>query len=158
VHLYHLVLTAGLYGKNKAKTAVSVALEAKPEVEIWRQPQKSTFWPWFPIHSFRQLFARTYHFTTTQNVIDDRQTTQCTKGMTDSTVSQKLTETLTLTLTLNLTLNPIYYHDKICISSSAHLHRSANQAISNQQIVSSLLNRSAHVAMNGALPYSSYTS
>jgi len=33
-------------GKNKAKTAVSVAIEAKPEVEIWRRlpsPQKSTF-------------------------------------------------------------------------------------------------------------------
>jgi len=27
-------------GKNKAKTAVSVAVEAKPEVEIWRRPKK----------------------------------------------------------------------------------------------------------------------
>jgi len=27
-------------GKNKAKTAVSVAVEAKPEVEIWRRPQE----------------------------------------------------------------------------------------------------------------------
>jgi len=26
----------------KAKTAVSLAVAAKPEVEIWRQPQKST--------------------------------------------------------------------------------------------------------------------
>ena len=28
-------------GKNKAKTAVSVAVQAKPEVEIWRRPKKS---------------------------------------------------------------------------------------------------------------------
>jgi len=43
VHFYHLVgiLIAGLYtDKNKAKTAVSVAVEAKPEVEIWRRPKK----------------------------------------------------------------------------------------------------------------------
>jgi len=26
--------------KNKAKTAVSVAVEAKPEVEIWRRPKQ----------------------------------------------------------------------------------------------------------------------
>ena len=32
VHLYHLVPIAGLYGKNKAKTALSVAVEAKPEL------------------------------------------------------------------------------------------------------------------------------
>jgi len=38
--LYHLVLIAGLYGQNKAKTVVSVAVEAKLEVEIWRRPQK----------------------------------------------------------------------------------------------------------------------
>jgi len=61
-------------GKNKAKTAVSVAVAAKPEVEIWRQPKKWTFWPWFPIHSFRHFFARTYRFATIQNVTDDRQT------------------------------------------------------------------------------------
>jgi len=40
VCLYHLVLIAGLYGQNKAKMAVSVAVEAKPEVEIWRRPKK----------------------------------------------------------------------------------------------------------------------
>jgi len=33
----------GCTGKNKAKTAVSVAVAAKPEVEIWRRPKKSTF-------------------------------------------------------------------------------------------------------------------
>jgi len=27
-------------GKNKAKTAASVAAEAKPEVEIWRHPKQ----------------------------------------------------------------------------------------------------------------------
>jgi len=32
---------AGQYGQNNAKTAVSVAVEAKPEVEIWRQTKKS---------------------------------------------------------------------------------------------------------------------
>jgi len=70
-----------------------VAVVAKPEVEIWRWPKKSTFWPWFPIHYFIQFFARTYCFATIQNVTDrrqttDRQTTQCTKGLTDSTVGQ----------------------------------------------------------------------
>ena len=76
-------------GKNKAKTAVSVAVEAKPEVEIWRRPQKSTFWPWFPIRSFRQFLAKTYRFATIQT-FTDRQMTQCDKGATDSTVGQKL--------------------------------------------------------------------
>jgi len=61
-----------------------VVVEAKPEVEIWWRPKKSTFWPWFPIHSFRQFFARTYHFATKQNVTD-RQTTK-----TDDTVYQRL--------------------------------------------------------------------
>jgi len=51
-----------------------VAVAAKPEVEIWRQPKKWTFWPWFPIHSFRHFFARTYRFATIQNVTDRRQT------------------------------------------------------------------------------------
>jgi len=39
--VYNLVPIAGLYGQNKAKTAISVAVEAKPEVEIWRRPKKS---------------------------------------------------------------------------------------------------------------------
>jgi len=60
--------------KNKPKMAVSVAVAAKPEVEIWRRPKKSTFSPWFPIHSFRQYFTRTYRFATIQNVTDDIQT------------------------------------------------------------------------------------
>jgi len=37
-------------------------VNVKPEVEIWRRPKKSTFWPWFPIRSFRQFLAKTYHF------------------------------------------------------------------------------------------------
>jgi len=35
--IYYRLL--GCTGKNKAKTAVSVAVEAKLEVEIWRRPQ-----------------------------------------------------------------------------------------------------------------------
>jgi len=53
---------------------------------------KSTFWPWFPIHFFRQFLAMTYRFATIQKrdrQTDDRQTTQCAKGSTDSTVGQK---------------------------------------------------------------------
>jgi len=80
-------------GKNKAKTAVSVAIEAKLEVEIWRRPKKSTFWPWFPISSFRQFLPKTCHFATIQNITDDRQTdrqtSQCAKGATDFRVGQK---------------------------------------------------------------------
>jgi len=34
-------------GKNKAKTAVSVAVAAKPEVEIWRRPKNQLFDPGF---------------------------------------------------------------------------------------------------------------
>ena len=46
-------------------------------------PKKSTFWPWFPIHSFRQFLARTYRFATIQNVTD-RQTTDRHADDTDS--------------------------------------------------------------------------
>jgi len=52
----------GCTGKNKAKMAISVAVEAKPEVEIWWWPKKSTFWPLFPIHSFRPFLAKKYRF------------------------------------------------------------------------------------------------
>ena len=34
-------------GKNKVKTAVSVAVEAKPEVEIWRRPKNQLYDPGF---------------------------------------------------------------------------------------------------------------
>jgi len=54
---------------------------------------------------FRQFFARTYCFATIQNVTDrrqtDRQTTQCTKGSTDSTVGQKLSGGVLAWLPLN---------------------------------------------------------
>jgi len=70
-----------------------VADRTKPEVEIWRRPKKSTFWPRLPIHSFSHFFARTYRFATIQNVTDRqtdrRQTTHRAKGTTDSTVGQK---------------------------------------------------------------------
>ena len=66
-----------------------MAVAAKPEVEIWRWPKKSTFWPWFPIHFFRHFFARTYRFATIQNVTDRQTTDRQTKGTTDSTVGQK---------------------------------------------------------------------
>ena len=32
-------------GKNKAKTAISVAVVVKPEVEIWRRPKNELFDP-----------------------------------------------------------------------------------------------------------------
>jgi len=51
--------------------------------------KKSTFWPWFPIHSFRQFLARTYRFATIQSVTDRwRPTTD--RRQTDDTVYQRL--------------------------------------------------------------------
>jgi len=73
-------------GKNKAKTAVSMAAAEKPEIEIWWRPKKSTFWPWFPIHSFGQFFARTYRFATIQNVTDRQSDRQTDRRETDDTV------------------------------------------------------------------------
>jgi len=78
----------GCKGKNKAKTAVSVAVQAKPEVEIWRRPQNQLFDPGF-------LFTPSDSFSIGRTILPQykmlhrRQTTQCTKGMTDSTVGQK---------------------------------------------------------------------
>jgi len=51
--------------------------------------QKINFLPWFPIRSFREFLAKTYSFAKIQNFTDDRKTTQCAKGATDSTVGQK---------------------------------------------------------------------
>jgi len=70
-----------------------MAIEVQPEVEIWRRPQKSSFWPWFPIRSFRQFLAKTYRFATIQNVIDRWQTDRwqsvpTAKGATVNTVGQ----------------------------------------------------------------------
>jgi len=50
----------GYTSKNKAKTAILVAVAAKPEVEIWRRPQNELFDPDFlftPSESF--LLGRT---------------------------------------------------------------------------------------------------
>ena len=71
-----------------------MAVGAKPEVEIWWRPKKINFLTQFPIRSFRQFLAKTYRFTTIQNVTDDRQTTQCPKGATYSTVGQKQVQEL----------------------------------------------------------------
>jgi len=84
----------------RAKIKQKRPVGAKPEVWIWLSPKKSTFWPWFPIHSLRPFLAKTYRFATIQNVRDDRQTltdidrrtTKCAKGATDSTVGQKCFE------------------------------------------------------------------
>ena len=43
-----------------------------------------------PICSFRQFLRKTYRLAIIENVTDDRQTTDCTNGATDSTVGQKL--------------------------------------------------------------------
>ena len=40
--LYFYFQLLGCMGKNKAKTAVSVAVEVKPEVEIWRRQYKTS--------------------------------------------------------------------------------------------------------------------
>ena len=60
---------------NKAKTAVSVAVEAKPEVEIWRRPKKVNFLTLVSYSLLQTVLARTYRFATIQNVTDRRQTT-----------------------------------------------------------------------------------
>jgi len=74
-----------------------VAVATKPELEIWRRTRNQLFDPGFlPIHSFSHFAqGRTVspQYKTSQTADDrwqtDRQTTQCTKGTTDSTVGQK---------------------------------------------------------------------
>jgi len=72
--------------------AVSVAVEVKPEVEIWRQ-SKNQLLTQISYSLLQTVLAKTYHFATIQNVTDrqttDRQTTQCAKDSTNSTVGQK---------------------------------------------------------------------
>ena len=71
-------------GKNKAKTAVYVAVEAKPEVEIWRRPQKSTFDPGF-------LFTSSDTFSLGRNVLPQYKTLQTgDRQTTDDTLYQRL--------------------------------------------------------------------
>ena len=56
--------------KNKAKTAVSVAVEAKPEVEIWqRPPKKQLFDPGF-------LFTPSDTFSLGRTVLPQYKTSQ----------------------------------------------------------------------------------
>jgi len=82
----------GCAGKNKAKTAVLVAVGPKPEVETWRRPQNQLFDPGFlftPSDSFslgRTVLPQYKTLQPTDKQTDDRQTTQCIKGATDSTV------------------------------------------------------------------------
>jgi len=40
-----------MYGQNKAKTAVLVAVAVKPEVEIWQRPKNQLFDPGFLLTS-----------------------------------------------------------------------------------------------------------
>jgi len=46
----------GCTGKNKAKTAVSVAVAAKLEVEIWQRPKKMNFLTLFSYSLLQILF------------------------------------------------------------------------------------------------------
>ena len=78
--------------------AVSVAVEAKPEVEIiWRRSKIINFLTLVSYSLLQTVLANMYRFATIQNVTDnrqttdrqtDRQTTQCAKGMTNSTSGQ----------------------------------------------------------------------
>ena len=115
-----------VWAKNKAKKAIPVAVAPKPEVEIWRRPKKWTFWPWFPIHSFRHFFARTHRFATIQSVTDRqttdrRQTTHRAKGSTDSTVGQKLLATSAKLKTL-CQINAIKNTNRFLISKKEVLY------------------------------------
>jgi len=55
--------------KNKAKTAVLVAVAAKPEVEIWQQPKNELFDPGF-------LFTPSYTFWLGRTVLPQYKTLQ----------------------------------------------------------------------------------
>jgi len=77
----------GCTGKNKAKTAVSVAVEAKPGVMA--ATQNINFLTLVSYSLLQTVLAKTYRFATIQNVTDDRQMTHCAKGVTDSAVGQK---------------------------------------------------------------------
>jgi len=80
----------GCTGKNNAKTAVPLAVEMKPEVEIWWQPKKSTFWPWFPIHSFHFATIQTSQMTDRQHSVPEaRQIVQLAKNWGSSKKGKK---------------------------------------------------------------------
>jgi len=87
-------------GKNKAKTAASVAVEAKQEVEIWRLPQNKLSDPGFLFTSSDSFSlgctvspqyksSQTTDRRQTTDRQTDRQTTQCIKGTTDIVRSAK---------------------------------------------------------------------
>ena len=78
---------------ERAKTAVSVGIEAKPEVEILRQPQNQLFDPgssFTPSDSLSLVRIPFRHNTKRHRQMTvDRQTTLCTKGTTDIVRSAK---------------------------------------------------------------------
>jgi len=64
-------------GKNKAKMAVSVAIEAKPEVEIWRHAKNQPSDPGFlftPSDSFylRRTVSPQYKMSQSDNTLCQR--------------------------------------------------------------------------------------
>jgi len=70
--------------------AVSVAVEAKPEVEIWRRPKKINFLTLASYSLLQTVFCHnTKRHRRQTDRQTDRQTTHSTKGATDSTVGQK---------------------------------------------------------------------
>ena len=85
-----------------------MAVETKPEVEIWQQLKKINVLAMVSCSLFQTVLARMYRFDTIQNVTD-RQTTQCTKGVTDSMVDQKLLEDSIWLLLIRKAMN-IYSH------------------------------------------------
>ena len=77
-------------GKNKAKMAVSVAVEVKPEVDIWWQSKKINFLTMVSYLLLQTVLANAYHFATIQNVTHNRQTTdRQADRQTDDTVCQR---------------------------------------------------------------------
>jgi len=84
----------GCMGKNKAKTAVLVAVAAKPEEEIWRRPKNELFDPGFlfaPSDTFSlgRTVSPQYKTSQTDRPQTDGQTTHRAKGTTNSTVGQQ---------------------------------------------------------------------
>jgi len=82
-------LWGSFYGRNMKTSSPAKARFGRPygkngrlggyigetgSINMAATQKKSTFWPRFPIHSFRHFFARTYRFATIQNVTDGRTT------------------------------------------------------------------------------------
>ena len=71
-----------------------MAVEATTEVEIWRRPKKINLLALVSYSLLQTVFSKDVRLATnktsqTDRQTDDRQTTHCTKGATDSTVGQK---------------------------------------------------------------------